>query len=68
MGLTAGCFMAFQTLSKRITDIDEIALIFTLITFFFATITLVFAQLAFAKADATIVVPDVFKQVSLELN
>lgn len=57
LSLIAGCCMAFQTLSKRITDINELIIIFTFVTFFFAIITLVFSQLAFAKTNANIVVP-----------
>ncbi|MHA1514025.1 MAG: hypothetical protein ACTSPF_00665 [Candidatus Heimdallarchaeaceae archaeon] len=57
LGFTAGSFMAFQTLSKRISDINELALIFTFVMFAFATITLVLTQYAFTMAKANVVVP-----------
>jgi len=57
LGLIAGCFMAFQTLAKRITDINELALIFTFVTFAFAMLTLGFTQFAFTMARANIIVP-----------
>jgi multidrug transporter EmrE-like cation transporter len=57
LGLTAGSFMALQTLTKRITDINELALIFTFVTFAIATITLALTQFAFTMARANIVVP-----------
>lgn len=57
LGFNAGCFMAFQTLSKRIMDIGELALIFTFVMFAFATITLAITQFAFTMARANVVVP-----------
>lgn len=57
IGFTAGTFMAFQTLSKRLSDIDELSLIFTFVTFATATLTLVITQIAFSKAKANQVVP-----------
>ena len=57
LGLNAGCFMAFQTLTKRIMDIGELALIFTFVMFAFATITLAITQFAFTMARANVVVP-----------
>jgi multidrug transporter EmrE-like cation transporter len=57
LGLNAGCFMAFQTLAKRVMDIGELALIFTFVMFVFATITLAVTQFAFTMARANVVVP-----------
>jgi drug/metabolite transporter (DMT)-like permease len=57
LALTAGSFMAFQTLTKRITDIDSLALIFTFVMFVFAIATLGFTQYALVKTRANIVVP-----------
>jgi multidrug transporter EmrE-like cation transporter len=57
LGFNAGCFMAFQTLAKRIMDIGELALIFTFVMFAFATVTLAITQFAFTMARANVVVP-----------
>ncbi len=57
LGLAAGCFMAFQTLAKRITDIDGLVAIFIFVTFLFAILTLVLTQFALSKARANIVIP-----------
>ncbi len=57
LGFTAGSFMAFQTLSKRIMDIGELALIFTFVMFALATVTLAITQFAFTMARANVVVP-----------
>jgi len=57
LGLSAGSFMALQTLSKRITDIEGMVAIFTFVMFTFAIITLGLTQWAFVKAKANIVVP-----------
>ena len=57
LGLNAGCFMAFQTLAKRIMDIGDLALIFTFVMFAFATVTLALTQFAFTMARANVVVP-----------
>ena len=57
LGMNAGCFMAFQTLTKRIMDIGELALIFTFVMFAFATVTLAITQFAFTMARANVVVP-----------
>ncbi len=57
LGLTAGSFMALQTLAKRVSDINELALIFTFVTFAFAILTLGFTQFAFTMARANFVVP-----------
>ncbi|MHA2307983.1 MAG: hypothetical protein ACXABJ_01775, partial [Candidatus Heimdallarchaeaceae archaeon] len=67
LGLMAGCCMAFQTLTKRITDIGDLALIFTFVTFAFATITLVLSQFAFTMARANVVVPS-FASTSIILT
>lgn len=59
LSITAGTFMAFQTVTKRITVIPNatLSLIFTFITFLFAILTLLSTQYAFKKAKANIVVP-----------
>ncbi|MCG3220002.1 MAG: hypothetical protein H7641_01360 [Candidatus Heimdallarchaeota archaeon] len=67
LGLMAGCCMAFQTLTKRITDIGDLALIFTFVTFAFATITLALSQFAFTMAKANVVVPS-FASASIILS
>jgi len=67
LGLNAGCFMAFQTLAKRLSDIGELALIFTFVTFAFATVTLAITQFAFTIARANVVVPS-FASTSIILT
>ena len=59
LSILAGTFMAFQTVTKRITAIPDamITLIFTFITFIMAALTLIFTQYAFTKAKANLVVP-----------
>ena len=59
LGITAGTFMAFQTVTKRITVIPNatLSLVFTFITFLLAILTLLLTQYAFKKAKANIVVP-----------
>ena len=59
LGITAGTFMAFQTVTKRITAIPNaiLSLTFTFITFIFAILTLIMTQYAFTKAKANVVVP-----------
>lgn len=59
LGLIAGTFMALQTVSKRITAIpnSDLSMIFVIITFIMAILTLTFTQYAFTKANANIVVP-----------
>ena len=59
LSILAGTFMAFQTVTKRITAIPDtkITLIFTFITFAMATLTLIFTQYAFAKTKANLAVP-----------
>lgn len=67
LGLNAGCFMAFQTLAKRLSDIGELALIFTFVTFAFAIVTLALTQFAFTMARANVVVPS-FASTSIILT
>ncbi|MHA2197472.1 MAG: DMT family transporter [Promethearchaeota archaeon] len=59
LAITAGTFMALQTVTKRITAIPNstLSLIFIFITFLFAVLTLLTTQYAFAKANANLVVP-----------
>lgn len=59
LGITAGTFMAFQTVTKRITAIPNaiLSLTFTIITFLFAILTLIMTQYAFTRAKANVVVP-----------
>ncbi|MHA2393710.1 MAG: DMT family transporter [Promethearchaeota archaeon] len=59
LAITAGTFMAFQTVTKRITAIPNatLSLIFVFVTFIFAALTLLTTQYAFAKAKANLVVP-----------
>ena len=59
LGLIAGTFMAFQTVSKRITAIPNslLSIIFIFITLIMALLTLIITQYAFTKANANIVVP-----------
>lgn len=59
IGITAGTFMALQTVTKRITAIPDstLAIIFTFISFGVTTLTFLFTQFAFTKAEANIVVP-----------
>jgi multidrug transporter EmrE-like cation transporter len=57
LGISAGCFMAFQTLAKRITDISGLTTIFTFVMFAFAIATLGLTQWALVKTRANIVVP-----------
>lgn len=58
-GLIAGTFMAFQTVSKRITAIPNslLSTAFIFITLIMAVLTLIMTQYAFTKANANIVVP-----------
>jgi uncharacterized membrane protein len=57
IGITAGTFNALQTVSKRITAIPDLFIIimFTVVTFLMAILTLIFTQFAFTKAKANIV-------------
>ena len=59
IGITAGSFMAFQTVAKRVTAIIDptITLIFTIITLITAVMTLLITQFAFTKAKANQVLP-----------
>ncbi len=58
-GLIAGTFMAFQTVSKRITAIPNTLLstVFIIITIIMALLTLLITQYAFTKAKANLIVP-----------
>jgi multidrug transporter EmrE-like cation transporter len=67
LGLAAGCFMAFQTLAKRITDIEGLVAIFTFVMFAFAIATLGLTQWALVKARANVVVPS-FTSASIILT
>ncbi len=67
IALLAGSCMAWQTLSKRISDIQGLGLIFTFVVFTFATATLGFTQWAFTKIQANLVVP-IFTSVSIILT
>lgn len=67
LGLSAGSFMAFQTLSKRLTDINELRIIFVVLTLFFALMTLPTTQWALSKANANIVIPS-FASTSIVLT
>ena len=51
--------MALQTVTKRITAIPDpvLTLVFTFLSFGVTTLTFLFTQFAFAKANANIVVP-----------
>jgi uncharacterized membrane protein len=59
IGFTAGTFMAFQTVSKRITAIPDTSLkaIFSVITLIIALLTFFTTQFAFSKSKANRVVP-----------
>ena len=59
LSILAGTFMAFQTVTKRITAIPDatITFIFTFITFTMAALTLIFTQYAFTKTKANLAVP-----------
>ncbi len=59
IGTTAGTFNALQTVSKRITAIPDpvLTIVFILITFLTAVLTLIFTQYAFTKAKANIAIP-----------
>jgi drug/metabolite transporter (DMT)-like permease len=59
IGVTAGTFMALQTVSKRITAIPDptLIIVFTILSFGATTLTFLFTQFAFAKAKANIVIP-----------
>jgi len=68
IGLTAGSFQAFQTVSKRITAVADplITTVFTFVTFLMATLTLLVTQFGLAKAKANVVVPS-FTSASVTL-
>jgi len=55
-GFIAGTMMAFQSISKRISIIPEMAVWGTVLTLIFAPLTLLFTQVGFTKAKANQVV------------
>jgi drug/metabolite transporter (DMT)-like permease len=59
IGVTAGTFNAFQTVCKRISSLSVpfISLIFTILTFIMAVLTLIFTMYAFTKARANVILP-----------
>ncbi len=67
IALFAGTTMAWQTLSKRISDIPGLSLIFVFVVFALATATLGLTQWAFTKIEANLVVP-IFTSVSIILT
>lgn len=69
LGLTAGTFNAFQTVSKRITAIPDTFLraVFSIITLIIALLTFLVTQFAFAKSKANIIVP-CFTSASISLS
>lgn len=67
IGFTAGTFMAYQTLAKRVTDINELDIVFTFVVFAMAILTLAVTQIAFTKAKASQVVPS-FTSASIILT
>lgn len=67
IALLAGTCMAWQTLSKRISDIHDLSLVFVFVVLIFATATLGFTQWAFTKIQANLVVP-IFTSASIILT
>jgi uncharacterized membrane protein len=67
IALLAGTCMAWQTLSKRISDIKGLGWIFVFVVFALATATLGFTQWAFTKIQANLVVP-IFTSTSIILT
>ncbi len=63
----AGTCMAWQTLSKRISGISGLSLIFVFVVITFAIATLGLTQWAFTKIQANLVVP-IFTSVSIILT
>ncbi|MFX0070954.1 MAG: DMT family transporter [Candidatus Hermodarchaeota archaeon] len=68
LSITAGTFMALETVTKRITVIPDITItiIFSILTIVFGILSLFFTQLAFAKTKANIVIPS-FTSTSISL-
>ncbi|MBN2153861.1 MAG: hypothetical protein JW839_20555 [Candidatus Lokiarchaeota archaeon] len=68
LAATAGTFMAFQTVAKRVTaaNIPSLNLFFTLVVLFCALMTLLVTQFALAKGKANRVLP-VFTSTSMFL-
>jgi multidrug transporter EmrE-like cation transporter len=67
IALFAGTCMAWQTISKTLSGVDGIRLIFTFVVFFFAIATLALTQWAFTKIQANLVVP-LFTSTSILLT
>jgi len=63
----AGTCMAWQTISKTMSGIDGIRLIFTFVVFIFGITTLALTQWAFTKIQANLVVP-LFTSTSILLT
>lgn len=59
LGLNAGTFNALQTVSKRVTSINDftLTLVFSGLSIGFSVVTLLMTQLAFAKGKANRVIP-----------
>lgn len=55
-GFTAGTMMAFQSISKRISVIEELRFLGIILTLVFAILTLAITQIGFVKAKASQVV------------
>ncbi len=68
LGVTAGTFMAFQTVAKRVTAANDpsLGLPFTVLVFVSAVLTLLVTQFALAKGKANRVLP-VFTSTSIFL-
>lgn len=57
IGFTAGTFMAFQTLSKRLSFLQDYQLVFSVLVIVLAGLTFLFTQFGFTKAKANQVLP-----------
>ncbi len=57
IGFSAGSMMALQTLTKRLSFIEDLTLVFSPLALMFGTATLAITQFAFTKAQANQVVP-----------
>lgn len=67
IGSMAGSFMALQTVAKRVSDIPELFIAFTVIFSICAGMTLLVTQFAFTKSQANRVLP-CFTSVSIILS
>jgi drug/metabolite transporter (DMT)-like permease len=67
IGSMAGSFMAIQTVAKRVSDIPELFIAFTVIFSICAGMTLLVTQFAFTKSQANRVLP-CFTSVSIILS